>query len=120
MNFRRLLNYMVLPLMPGLIDSHTHLSVWILPWIITSIHTSDAKELTLRAIAMMQKDIIARITTCRCLGDMEFLDIGCRKAVEEKRLSGPRLLVAGKGIRLLAGMVLWDIHSMVQLRSKKQ
>jgi imidazolonepropionase-like amidohydrolase len=90
-------------LMPGLIDSHTHLSMD--PTLDNYLdHMSDTvAELSLRAIAMMQKDLHAGITTCRCLGDKEFLDIACRKAVEEKRLSGPRLLVAGKGIRAPGG-----------------
>ena len=52
---------------------------------------------------MMQKDLMAGITTCRCLGDKEFLDIACRKGVQEKRLIGPDLLVAGKGIRAAQG-----------------
>jgi len=63
----------------------------------------DVTELTLRAEAMMRKDLLAGITTCRCLGDKEYLDIACRMAVEDKRLLGPRLLVAGKGIRAPAG-----------------
>jgi len=90
-------------LMPGLIDSHTHLSMD--PTLDNYLdHMSDTvTELSLRAVAMMKKDLLAGITTCRCLGDKEFLDIVCRKAVEEKRLSGPRLLVAGKGIRAPGG-----------------
>jgi len=90
-------------LMPGLIDSHTHLSMD--PTLDNYLdHMSDeVAELTSRAVAMMQKDLFAGITTCRCLGDKEFLDIACRKDVEEKRLSGPRLLVAGKGIRAPGG-----------------
>jgi len=90
-------------LMPGLIDSHTHLSMD--PTLENYLdHMGDSiAELTLRAINMMQKDLQAGITSCRCLGDKEFLDIACRKAVGEKRLAGPRLLVAGKGIRASEG-----------------
>ncbi len=90
-------------LMPGLIDSHTHLSMD--PTMDNYLdHLNDTvTELTLRAVAMMQKDLIAGITTCRCLGDKEFLDIACRNTVEEKQLRGPRLLVAGKGIRAAQG-----------------
>jgi len=92
-------NFKEATLMPGLIDSHTHLSMD--PTLNNYLdHMGDSvDELTLRAENMMKKDLQAGITTCRCLGDKEFLDIACRNAVEEKRLPGPRLLVAGKGIR---------------------
>lgn len=90
-------------LMPGLIDSHTHLSMD--PTLDNYLdHMSDpVDELYARAVSMMKKDLFAGITTCRCLGDKEFLDIACRKAVEEKKLPGPYLLVAGKGIRAPGG-----------------
>jgi imidazolonepropionase-like amidohydrolase len=90
-------------LMPGLIDSHTHLSMD--PTLGNYLeHMNDSiAELTLRAVTMMQKDLLTGITTCRCLGDKEFLDIACRTAVDEKQLSGPRLQVAGKGIRAPSG-----------------
>jgi len=90
-------------LMPGLIDSHTHLSMDPALDNYLDHMNDDVAELTLRAVAMMRKDLLAGITTCRCLGDKEFLDIACRTAVEDKRLLGPRLLVAGKGIRAPAG-----------------
>jgi imidazolonepropionase-like amidohydrolase len=90
-------------LMPGLIDSHTHLSMD--PTLENYLdHMEDnVAELTIRAVNMMEKDLKAGITSCRCLGDKEYLDIACRKAVENKQLPGPRLLVAGKGIRATAG-----------------
>ena len=90
-------------LMPGMIDSHTHLSMDPTLELYLDHMKDPVAELTLRAVAMMQKDLIAGITTCRCLGDREFLDIACRKAVEEKQISGPHLQVAGKGIRASAG-----------------
>jgi imidazolonepropionase-like amidohydrolase len=90
-------------LLPGLIDSHTHLSMD--PTLENYLdHMRDGTaELTLRAVSMMKQDLFAGITSCRCLGDKEYLDIACRKAVEDKQLSGPRLQVAGKGIRTSDG-----------------
>lgn len=90
-------------LMPGLIDSHTHLSMDpTMENYLNHMHDT-VPELTLRAVAMMRKDLEAGITTCRCLGDREFLDIACKKAVKEHLLTGPRLIVAGKGIRAPEG-----------------
>ena len=90
-------------LMPGLVDSHTHLSMDAALKDYLDHMKDGVADLTIRAVNMMRKDLVSGITTCRCLGDREFLDIACRKAVEEKRLDGPRLLVAGKGIRASSG-----------------
>lgn len=86
-------------LMPGLIDSHTHLSMDATMENYLDHMSDSVAELTLRATAMMRKDILAGITTCRCLGDKEFLDIACRKAVGDGVVLGPRVLVATRGIR---------------------
>ena len=105
-------------LMPGLIDSHTHLSMD--PTLENYLdHMKDpVAELTLRAVALMQKDLHAGITTCRCLGDREFLDIACRRAVNDKKILGPDLVVAGKGIRASAGhgFVGYPIDGQTQIK----
>lgn len=86
-------------LLPGMIDSHTHLSMdGSIPDYLDHM-TDSIAVLTLRATAMMRKDLVAGITTCRCLGDKEFLDVACRNAVDNGEVDGPRLLVATKGIR---------------------
>jgi len=90
-------------LLPGLIDSHTHLSM---DGSLDNYldHMSDSiAVLTLRATAMMRKDLMAGVTTCRCLGDREFLDVACRMAVEKGEVAGPSLLVATRGIRAPQG-----------------
>ena len=92
-----------LTLMPGLIDSHTHLSMDATMENYLDHMSDSVAELTLRATAMMRKDLLAGITTCRCLGDKEFLDIACRTAVEDGLVMGPRVLVATRGIRAPQG-----------------
>lgn len=86
-------------LLPGLIDSHTHLSMDGSQKDYLDHMTDSIAELTLRATAMMRRDLAAGVTTCRCLGDREFLDVACRHAVESGEIQGPRLLVATRGIR---------------------
>lgn len=94
-------------LIPGLIDCHSHLSMdptqenW--P---ARLNDSDAEQ-TLRAVNNLGADLKAGVTTARSLGDRNFLDIVCKKAVESGKLSGPRLLVATRGIRTTHG------HGMV-------
>ena len=90
-------------LMPGLIDSHTHLSMDATMENYLDHMSDSVAELTLRATAMMRKDLFAGITTCRCLGDKEFLDIACRTAIEDGLVMGPRVLVATRGIRAPQG-----------------
>ena len=90
-------------LMPGLIDSHTHLSM---DGSMDNYldHMADSLPvLTLRAASMMRKDLAAGVTTCRCLGDREFLDVACRHAVERGEVWGPRILAATRGIRAPEG-----------------
>lgn len=86
-------------LMPGLIDCHNHLSLDpTLPDYLLRMN-DPLPELTLRAVPLMKQDLLSGVTTSRCLGDKGFLDIHCRKAQAEGRLTGPRLQVATRGIR---------------------
>ncbi|MCF8106417.1 MAG: amidohydrolase family protein [Desulfohalobiaceae bacterium] len=86
-------------LMPGLIDCHTHLSLDPdLPDYLLRMQ-DPIPELTLRAVQTMKRDLLSGVTTARCLGDKDFLDIHCKKAQAEGLLPGPGLLVAGRGIR---------------------
>ena len=90
-------------LIPGLIDCHNHLSLdTTLDNHLFRMNDS-VPELTLRAVESMTVDLAAGVTTSRCCGDKAYLDIVCRQAVESGRLDGPRLLVAGKGIRATHG-----------------
>jgi imidazolonepropionase-like amidohydrolase len=86
-------------LLPGLIDCHNHLSLD--PTLEDYLHRMNdpLPELTLRAVNSMKVDLMAGVTTSRCLGDRGFLDIACRKTQAAGTLLGPRLLVATRGIR---------------------
>lgn len=90
-------------LLPGLIDSHTHLSMDGSMENYLDHMADSVPVLTLRATAMMKRDLMAGVTTCRCLGDREFLDVACREAVEKGEVTGPGLLVATRGIRAPEG-----------------
>ena len=90
-------------LLPGLIDSHTHLAMDASMENYLDHMADDIAEQTLRATAMMLRDVRSGVTSCRCLGDKEFIDVACKRAVEEGRLSGPRLRVATRGIRAPQG-----------------
>ena len=90
-------------LMPGLIDCHNHLSLDTRLKDHLLRMNDPLPELTLRAVETMKVDLFSGVTTSRCCGDKEFLDITCKEAVEAGRFQGPRLLAATRGIRALHG-----------------
>ena len=106
-------------LLPGLIDCHNHLSLD--PTLDNYLHRMNAPlpELTIRAVNSMKVDLMAGVTTSRCLGDKGFLDIACRKASAAGTLLGPRLLVATRGIRAPHGhgFVGYPFGGVEQIRS---
>ena len=90
-------------LLPGLIDCHNHLSLD--PRLENYLHRmfDPIPALTFRACETMKIDLFSGVTTSRCMGDKGFLDVESKKAVEEERLEGPRLLIATRGIRASHG-----------------
>jgi imidazolonepropionase-like amidohydrolase len=106
-------------LLPGLIDCHNHLSLD--PTLDNYLYRMNdpLPELTIRAVNSMKVDLMAGVTTSRCLGDKGFLDIACRKASVAGTLLGPRLLVATRGIRAPHGhgFVGYPFSGVEQIRS---
>ncbi|MBW1963562.1 MAG: amidohydrolase family protein [Deltaproteobacteria bacterium] len=90
-------------LIPGLIDCHNHLSLDTRLDNYLLRMNDTIPELTLRAVANLLVDLDSGVTTSRCCGDKGYLDIACKQAIEAGHLKGPRLLVAGKGIRASHG-----------------
>lgn len=89
--------------LPGLIDCHSHHSMDASQKGFLEKMNDGIPELTLRAAAMMRKDLQTGVTFCRTLGDKEYLDVACRNAVNAGLLEGPESVVAGKGIRSANG-----------------
>ncbi len=102
-SFEKIHDFSGSTLLPGLIDSHTHHSLDASQENYLDRMSDSIPDLTLRATAMMKKDIQAGVTTCRTLGDREYLDVACRDAVNSGLITGPRSIVAGKGIRSSKG-----------------
>ena len=98
-----ILDWTGLTILPGLIDCHTHLSMDASMDGYLDHMADPVPELMIRAMAMMKRDLASGVTTCRCCGDKEFLDIAIKRGVSENLFAGPRLLVAGKGIRATKG-----------------
>ncbi len=84
--------------LPGLVDSHTHLS----------IVPSQGQQLVqlglpagrniLRSLPNIRRQLESGVTTMRIMGEEHFIDIDIKNAIEEGLLEGPRLFVSGIGI----------------------
>lgn len=103
-------------ILPGLINAHCHLSsngkpsrIWQIP---DHIQQKLKRILHLRIVKTflylsMKKNcktaLNAGVTTVRSMGDLDYLDVKLRKEIEQKKILGPRLLVAGKTICTTGG-----------------
>ncbi|HWK63687.1 MAG TPA: amidohydrolase family protein [Rhizobiaceae bacterium] len=86
-------------IVPGLIDGHSHLEMLhiLLGNEREQTSASDA-TLSFRAAKNALANLRAGITTMRLPGTKNHIDFALRKAIEAGDLTGPRLVVAGRGI----------------------
>jgi imidazolonepropionase-like amidohydrolase len=93
-------------LLPGFMDAHTHLSFEA---------TADWKQDELDALkkslpeqafdmtALARRTLLIGFTTVRDLGSAELLDVGLRNAINNRKIEGPRVLAAVRGISATGG-----------------
>lgn len=90
-------------IIPGMIDCHNHLALDArLENHLVKMNDCEAEQ-TLRAVKTMRDDLEAGVTTARCLGDRFYVDVTCKKAQQEGRVIGPKLVVSGIGMRASHG-----------------
>mgnify|MGYP001371619310 CR=1 FL=1 len=84
--------------MPGLINSHTHLSI--VPGEGNQLAQMRLPGTTniLRSIPNISKDLHSGVTTSRIMGEENFIDVEIRDAIHKKLIVGPRLLVSSRGL----------------------
>lgn len=91
-------------LLPGLIEGHNHVTLDArMPEHLEMLGYSSESELTLVALKALEDDLMAGITTARCLSDKYNIDIVMKKKINKKEVIGPNLLVAGTGLRGIHG-----------------
>jgi imidazolonepropionase-like amidohydrolase len=84
-------------LLPGFIDSHTHLSMEFNPDYNGSRLQALSRtvgEQALIASVNARKTLMAGFTTVRDVGSSDFIDVGLRNAISKGIVPGPRMLVA--------------------------
>jgi len=84
-------------LLPGFIDSHTHLTMdFDLDYNAARLKALDrtAAESAIHATVNARKTLMAGFTTVRDVGSQEFLDVGLRNSINAGIVPGPRMLVS--------------------------
>lgn len=79
-------NYYILP---GLIDSHTHLSI--VPSLgnqLDQMRLPGQKNI-LRSIPNIHKSLASGVTTMRIMGEEHFIDIDIKEAIQNRLIQGP-------------------------------
>ncbi len=89
--------------LPGLIDSHTHLTGETSPTGYTDQFRWNVADYAIRATVYAQRTLLAGFTTARNLGDNAGESIALRNAVNAGIVPGPRIFTAGGAIGSTGG-----------------
>src|SRR3954469_18960363 len=92
-----------LTLLPGLIDSHTHLTGDLSgDWVTRSVRELPA-DAALRGAAHARTTLLAGFTTVRDVGASGFSDISLMKAIDAGYVPGPRMIPSAHAIGITGG-----------------
>jgi len=86
-------------LLPGLIDMHNHLRISHAEGDLPSQMRDSDVAYVVHGLRNLETNLHAGVTTMKMNGDRAFLDVQMREAVKAGLARGPRLFVAGKGIK---------------------
>ncbi len=90
-------------LLPGLFECHNHLALDAgLEGHLGMMELSECEH-TVLAINGLKKDLLSGVTTARCMGDRNYIDVKMKQMIAEGRVDGPDLLVCGIGMRAAHG-----------------
>lgn len=99
--------------MPGLIDAHTHI-VLNGPLDTSAVYQMLPGDALLCAMENAQKDMQAGFTTLRDVSSIDYVDVSLRNAIQQKRVTGPRLMVSGMMLSSTGGHI--DSHFVPQVK----
>jgi len=84
--------------LPGLIDSHTHLTSQLSPQFYTERFRLNAADYAIRSVGYARRTLEAGFTTVRNLGDDDYNSVALRNAINAGTVAGPRIFTAGTAI----------------------
>ncbi len=84
--------------LPGLIDSHTHLTHQTSPSVYVDKFHWNAADYALRSTVYARRTLLAGFTTVRNVGDQEYDSVALRNAINAGIIAGPRIYTAGIAI----------------------
>lgn len=90
-------------LLPGLIDSHVHLTMEAGPDPLTKVMSLSIPANTLNAAELARRTLMAGFTTVRDMGGAFGIDLDIRDAIKAGQIPGPRMLASGKIICMTGG-----------------
>ncbi len=88
---------------PGLVNAHAHLEGSGEPDLMGMIHATTPNQRMLRAVENACKSVKAGITTIRDVGSSNRIAQDIRDAIEEGRISGPRMRASGAVLCMTGG-----------------
>jgi len=89
--------------MPGLIDSHTHLSMQVTATYYTDQFHLNVADYAISGTVNARRTLLAGFTTVRNLADMQNETVALRNAINAHLIPGPRIYTAGKAIGSTGG-----------------
>ena len=89
--------------MPGLIDSHTHITGELGPNAIVEAVTLGAVDAAVRSTAYARRTLEAGFTTIRDLGSGGGADVALKRAINEGVVTGPRMWTARNTLSITGG-----------------
>ena len=91
-------------LLPGLMDSHTHLNYEVIEGWETEPVRFKGSDFAMRGIPNAEKTLLAGFTTVRDLGTgLGFSDVALKKAIDAGWVAGPRMIPAGHALSITGG-----------------
>ena len=89
--------------LPGLIDSHTHLTQQTSPTLYSDQFRWNPADYAIRSTVYAKRTLLAGFTTVRNVGDHEYNSVSLRNAINAGIVPGPRMYTAGPSIGSTGG-----------------